>query len=94
MSTDTQGATARHEAIANLVIDMLKEIAPEVEPESMDPAADMRYELEIDSIDFLNLMIAIDERLGIDVPESDYGNVISLDSLVSYLVNRGAEDRV
>lgn len=94
MSTNSRGAAARYPEIAGIVLDILREIAPEVEPDDIDPAADMRYEFEIDSIDFLHLMIGIHERLDIDVPEADYGRVTTLDSLVSYLVEHGAAERV
>lgn len=94
MNVDSSGAAARHPEITAIVLDILGEIAPEIDTANFDPSAEMRYEFEIDSIDFLNLMIGIHERLDIDVPETDYGRVVTIDDLVSYLVAHGAIERV
>lgn len=94
MSTSVTGAAERHPEITKIVLSILDEIAPGLEADDIDPSVDMRYELEIDSIDFLNLMIGIDERLEIDIPESDSGQLVTLDGLVDYLVANGAADRV
>lgn len=69
------------------VIEILTDIAPEVEAESLDPAIGLRDQIDIDSIDFLTLMIGVYERFGVDVPESDYGRVMTLDALAAYVVS-------
>lgn len=61
-------------------------IAPEADLDEVDSAGALQEELDLDSMDFLNLMVAIDERTGIEVPERDYPKVASLDGLVAYLV--------
>jgi acyl carrier protein len=52
---------------------------------AVNPSGDLREELDIDSMDFLNFITAIDKRLGINVPELDYPKLMSLDGAVAYL---------
>ncbi len=71
------------------VIDCVHEIAPEADFTRVDPRRSMREQLDLDSFDFLNLLIALHERVGVQVPEADYRLVDSLDGLVDYLVQHG-----
>jgi acyl carrier protein len=50
----------------------LGNIAPDVDPQKIDPSADLREALDIDSMDFLNFVTAIHHRLGVDLPKIDY----------------------
>jgi len=68
-------------------------IAPETEPGSVLPDRPLREQLDLDSFDFLNVIIRLHERLGIDVPERDYGELGTLKSAVDYLVRRTAAAR-
>ena len=70
------------------VLDAISEVAPEAELDSLESDADLRDALDIDSMDFLNVLVAIEERLGVDVPEKDYADVATLDSLVAYVTAR------
>ena len=63
----------------------LSNIAPEADLARIDPAADLREALDIDSMDFLNFITAIHHRLGVDIPELDYPKLITLDGAVAYL---------
>jgi len=63
----------------------LNNIAPEADLATVDPAADLREALDIDSMDFLNFIIAVNRRLGIDVPELDYPKLITLKGAIAYL---------
>lgn len=71
--------------IAAIVADELEQIAPEVDIDLVDRSGDLREEFDIDSMDFLTLVTALHERLGIDIPEADYNKLGSLDAAVSYL---------
>lgn len=64
---------------------LLREIAPEADLDTLEPAADLREALDLDSMDFLNLMIGIHDATGIDVPEHDYPQLVTLAGCVSYL---------
>jgi acyl carrier protein len=71
--------------IRSTVKDVITEVAPDADLANLDPAADLRDALDIDSMDFLNVVVGIHERLGVDVPESDYDRVRNLDALVAYV---------
>jgi len=63
----------------------LSNIAPEADLKAIDPAADLREVLDIDSMDFLNFITALHRRLGIDIPEIDYPKLATLDGALGYL---------
>ena len=63
----------------------LRRIAPEIDMEMMDPNGDLREEFDIDSMDFLNLVTALGERLRLDMPEEDYPRMASYNGLLTYL---------
>ncbi|MFI4974934.1 MAG: acyl carrier protein [Caulobacterales bacterium] len=65
--------------------DELGRIAPEVDLEAIDPAADLREQTDIDSMDFLNLVTALHVRLGLEIPEADYPKLATLESALRYL---------
>lgn len=63
----------------------LGNIAPEADFKAVEPSADLREALDIDSMDFLNFITAIHHRLGINIPEIDYPKLVTLDGAVGYL---------
>ena len=71
-----------------IIAETLEEIAPEADLEDLEDDEDMREALDIDSFDFLNFLIGLNERTGIDIPEADYGKLSSMDDLVRYLMAR------
>ena len=71
--------------IRKVLQEELGNIAPEVDLQKLDPAADLREAIDIDSMDFLNFVIAVHHRLGVDIPELDYPKLVTLDGAVSYL---------
>ena len=75
----------KDDEIKALVLQVLGDIAPEAELEQIDPAVDLREQLDLDSMDILNLMIGIHEATGVDIPEADYPQMASLDGCVTYL---------
>jgi len=76
--------------LRRLIVEELGNIAPETDPGTIDPKADIREVLDIDSMDFLNFVIALHERLHIDIPEADYRRLRTIDGAVDYLVKKGA----
>ncbi|MFN7955564.1 MAG: phosphopantetheine-binding protein [bacterium] len=74
--------------IRRSVLSLLLEIAPEIEPDSIRNDKSLRDQVDIDSIDYLKLLTAIHERLGVEIPEADYARVTTLDDLVAYLAAR------
>ena len=71
--------------IRKVVDQELNNIAPEVDMASVNPAADLREAIDIDSMDFLNFITAIHHRLGIDIPEIDYPKLVTLNGAVAYI---------
>lgn len=71
--------------IKKVVQEELSNIAPEADLTTVDPKADLREALDVDSMDFLNFITAIHHRLGIDIPEIDYPKLGTLDGAVAYL---------
>ena len=68
------------------VIAALRTVAPEADPESIDRDADVREELDVDSMDFLSFVTALHQKLGIDIPEKDYPEVRTVSGAVRYLI--------
>ena len=77
------------EEMRTVLLDELGKIAPEIDGAAADPSGDLREEFDIDSMDFLNLVTALHQRLGINIPEADYPQLFTLDSAVAYLAVRG-----
>ena len=71
--------------IRKVVQEELNNIAPEADLASLDPTADLREAIDIDSMDFLNFIIGLHEATGFDIPEADYRKLETLDSCVAYL---------
>ncbi len=71
------------------VFTVLRQITPEADLAELEPDVEFREQLDIDSMDFLNFVVGIHERTGIDVPEEDYPLLASLDGCIAYLVKAG-----
>jgi acyl carrier protein len=76
------------EEITALVIGTLTDIAPEIDFATIAPGKPLRDQIDIDSFDFLNVIIRLSERLKVDIPEADYGQLATLDSTVDYLAKK------
>ena len=71
--------------IRAVIKEELGRIAPEIDFDSLDPAADLRDEADIDSMDFLNLVTALHQRLHVEIPEADSAKLITVQGAVDYL---------
>ncbi len=74
--------------IRDTVLRVIGEIAPEADPARIDPDAKLRDQLDLDSMDILNIMIGLHERLHVDIPETDYPKLATLNGAVAYLAER------
>jgi acyl carrier protein len=61
------------------------DVAPDVSADGIAPDADFHDDLGLDSMDTLNLAIALHEATGVDIPERDYPHITSIESCVTYL---------
>ncbi len=73
------------ETLRDTVLDALSDVAPELERDKIDPRADLRNQLDLDSMDFLNFVVGLHKALGVDIPEADYRKIATLDGCVAYL---------
>jgi acyl carrier protein len=72
--------------VRETVLRVLSGIAPEVDLNSVDPAGDLREQMDIDSVDFLNFAIGLHRDLGVEIPDADVRKLATLNGCVAYLV--------
>lgn len=73
------------EEIRRAVLDVLTDVAPDADLDALDPDANLQQQFDLDSFDFLNLIVGLSKRLGVEVPEQDYTAVATLHDCVAYL---------
>ena len=75
-------------SIRDTVLRLLADVAPEADLSTLAAGERIRDQIDIDSMDALNFLIAVDAALGVDIPESDYPRLATLDSIVAYIEQR------
>ena len=78
----------KREELKQTILQALTSIAPEVDPASIEPAKLLREQVDLDSADWLNFLVALNTKLGIDIPDADVGKLTTLDRLVDYCERR------
>ena len=68
-----------------VVLDIIAEIAPDEELSDVKSEVALREQLDLDSMDFLDIVMELRKKHGIEVPEGEYGNLVSLESCAEYL---------
>lgn len=71
-----------------VLIETLQSIAPEVEGSELRPDRPLRQQVDLDSMDWLNFLIGLSERLKVSIPEADYRRLVTLADLAAYLQGR------
>ena len=71
--------------IRTAALELLAEIAPELDPPALRGDVALRDQVDLDSMDFLNYLISIHQRLAVEIPEGDYDRLATLDGLVAYV---------
>ena len=74
--------------IRQQIIDALTSVAPEVDTASLDSSVPLRNQVDLDSMDFLRFVVELHRRVGVDVPESDYPMLTSIDAIAEYVAAR------
>ncbi len=74
------------------VLRVLGDIAPEADLSSLKRDVSFRDQLDLDSMDVLNFVIALHAALGVEIPEADYPGLATLEACVAYLVARAQRD--
>ncbi len=67
------------------IIDILSDIAPDEDLSDLDDAKAFREQLELDSMDFLDIVMELRKRHRVQIPEDEYGELASMQSTVTYL---------
>lgn len=78
------------EEVKKIVLDIIAEIAPDEDLSSVKPDVRLRDQLDLDSMDFLDIVMELRKQHGIEVPEDDYPKLASLDSCAEYLTPKFA----
>ena len=78
----------RSDELRDVVVAALTHVAPELNPASVRSDVNFRDQLDLDSMDLLNFVLALHDRLGVDIPEVDYPKLMTLDGAVAYLKTR------
>lgn len=76
--------------IRQTILEILAAIAPDTDPTTLSDTDNLRTELGIDSFDALQFIIQLDERLGISIPEEDYGKTGSIQDILEYIGEKTA----
>jgi acyl carrier protein len=71
--------------IKEVVLRVLNGIAPEVDIDSIHPNRDLRDQMDMDSVDFLNFVIGLHKNFGIEIPDADIPKLANLRSCIDYL---------
>ena len=74
--------------ILDTVLMLLRSIAPELNAETLEAGRPLRSQVDLDSMDWLNFLISLHQHFGVEIPEADYAQLVSLDDVVDYLQNR------
>ena len=69
-----------------IVVAAILDIAPELEPGEITPETHLRDDLDLDSMDLLNLTAALSDQLGADIPERDYPLMQTVEGCATYLL--------
>ncbi len=67
------------------VLATLRTIAPEVEADEIVPDRPLRDQVDLDSMDWLHVIVGLHQRFGVEIPEADYARLATLDAIVAYL---------
>ena len=74
--------------IRNVILDIIQDIDDEADFDNLDPSEALRDQLDLDSMDFLDIVMELRKRYQIQIPEADYPQLATLDSCVNYLMPR------
>lgn len=74
--------------LRSILLRCLADVAPEIAGEDLEDDADLRDELDLDSMDVLRWVQGIHKALGVEIPEQDYGKMTSLEGAINYVAAR------
>lgn len=77
--------------IRQVVLDILERIAPDEDLSNLDDSAPFREQMELDSMDFLDIVMELRKQYRVQIPEDEYEHLITMDSTVDYLTPKLAD---
>lgn len=80
--------TTDSETLSTTVMALLRAIAPELEPDTLNPARPLRSQVDLESMDWLNFLVSLKERLGVTILEADHARLVSFNDVLDYLVGK------
>lgn len=73
------------EEIGQAIVAIIRDIVPDEDCSGLDPDKNLRDQLDLDSMDFLDIVMELRKKYGVEVPEADYPKLATLASCVDYL---------
>lgn len=83
-----QGPERVRQRVREGVLAAIVAVAPEVEPARLAGSRPLRRQVELDSMDWLRVIVGWHARFGVEIPEADYARLVSVDAVVDYLMER------
>ncbi|MDB4631926.1 acyl carrier protein [bacterium] len=77
--------------IRDVIIEILEDIAPDEDLSSLKDDVSFREQMELDSMDFLDIVMELRKRHRVQIPEEEYGELASMESTVTYLTPKMAD---
>ncbi|MGE0375874.1 MAG: acyl carrier protein [Planctomycetaceae bacterium] len=77
--------------IRQVVLDILERIAPDEDLSNLDDAVPFREQMELDSMDFLDIVMELRKQYRVQIPEDEYEHLLTMDSTVDYLTPKLAD---
>jgi len=79
------------EEVGQAIVEIIEDIVPDEDCSNLDGGEPLRNQLELDSMDFLDIVMELRKKYGVEVPEADYPQLATLDSCVEYLAPKLAD---
>ncbi len=79
---------AREDEVRTQLLAALAEIAPEVDGAALDAERPLRQQVDLDSADWLNFLVAVHERLGVEIPDAEAGRLRTLAQVIAFCTER------
>ena len=77
--------------ISNVILEIIEDIDEDADFDSLDPDKPLRDQLDLDSMDFLDIVMELRKRYKLQIPEDEYPELATLNSCVNYLEPKLAE---
>lgn len=78
--------------LRSIILGCLQSVAPEAQISTLDPAVSFNEQIDIDSVDYLNFVMGVEEALGIRIAEADYPRMSTLDGCLALLEPMSQQD--